>query len=42
LEDNIKMNLGEPECHDVDCILLTQKRGQWQALVNMVTNFRVP
>jgi hypothetical protein len=37
-EDNIRMDLKEI----VDWIHLAQYRDQWRALVNMVTNLRVP
>jgi hypothetical protein len=41
-EDNIKMDLGEIGCGDVDWIHLAQDRDRWRALVNMVMNLRVP
>jgi hypothetical protein len=42
LEDNIKIDLKEREWEDVDWIHLAQDRHQWQALVKMIINFRVP
>jgi len=41
-EDNIKMNLEEIVCEDVDMVQLVQNRNKWQAVVNTVMNFRVP
>jgi len=41
-EDNIKMNIQELECEIMDWIELTQNRDWWRALVNAVTNLRVP
>jgi hypothetical protein len=40
--DNIKMDLREIEWDGKDWIDLTQDRGQWRALVNMVMNLQVP
>jgi hypothetical protein len=40
--DNIKMDLGEVGCGDVDWIGLAQDRNRWRALVNSVLNLRVP
>jgi hypothetical protein len=40
--DNIRMDLGEVECGDVDWIGLAQDRNRWRALVNSVLNLRVP
>jgi hypothetical protein len=40
--DNIKMHLRETEWGVMDWIHLFQDRNQWQALVNTVTNLRVP
>jgi hypothetical protein len=40
--DNIRMDLGEVGCGDVDWIGLAQDRNRWKALVNSVLNFRVP
>ena len=41
-EDNIKMDLQEVECVDMDWIGLAQDRNRWRALVNPVMNLRVP
>jgi hypothetical protein len=41
-EDNIKMDLGEIGFGDVDWIHLAQDGDRWRALVNTVTNLRVP
>jgi hypothetical protein len=35
--DNIKMNLREIRCSDMDWIHLARDRNQWKALVAMVT-----
>jgi hypothetical protein len=40
--DNIKMDLREKEWVGVDWIGLAHDRDQWRALVNVVTNLRVP
>jgi hypothetical protein len=40
-EDNIRMDGTEIVLKGVDCINLTQKRGQRRALVNSVMNIRV-
>jgi len=40
-EDNIKMELQEVGCGDVDWIELAQDRNRWRALVSAVTNLRV-
>jgi hypothetical protein len=41
-KDNIKMDVKEAECKDVDSIHVAQDRNQCQALVNMVKNIHVP
>jgi hypothetical protein len=40
--DNIRMDLGEVGCGDVNWISLAQDRNRWRALVNSVLNLRVP
>jgi hypothetical protein len=40
--DNIRMNLVEVGCGDVDWIGLAQDRDRWRAVVNSVLNLRVP
>jgi hypothetical protein len=39
--DNIRMDLGEVGCGDVDWIGLAKDRNRWRALVNSVLNLRV-
>ena len=41
-EDNIKMDLKEVGCGDMDWIELTQVRDGWQAFVNAVMNPQAP
>ena len=41
-EDNIKMDLQEVGCGDVDWIELARDRDRWRVLVNVVMNLQVP
>jgi hypothetical protein len=41
-EDNIKMELQEAGCRDIDRIDLAQDRDKWRALVYAVIYLRVP
>jgi hypothetical protein len=40
--DNIKIDLGEVGCGDVDWIGLAQDRNRWRSLVNSALNLRIP
>jgi hypothetical protein len=42
MEDNIKIDPEEVEREGVDQIHVTQNKDQWRALVNTVTNLRIP
>jgi hypothetical protein len=41
-KDNIKVDLKEMGCEDVDWIRLAQGSVQWQAVMNVVLNLQVP
>jgi hypothetical protein len=41
-EDNIKMDLQEVGCWDMDWIELAQDKDRWRALVNAIMDLRVP
>ena len=41
-EDNIKMDLQEVGCGDMDWIELAQDRNRWRALVDVVMKLRIP
>jgi hypothetical protein len=41
-ENNIKMDLQEVGCGDVEWIEMAQDRDRWWALVNVVMNLGVP
>jgi len=38
--DNIKMNLTEIDCNDMDWSHVAHNRGQWRPLMNMVMSLR--
>jgi len=41
-KDNIKMGVREVGCEGMDWIELAQDRDRWRAVVNAVTDLRVP
>jgi len=41
-EDNIKMNLQEVRCREMDWINMAHDKDRWRALVNAVMNLRFP
>ena len=41
-EGNIKMDLQEVGCEDIDWVGVAQDRDRWQAFVNAAMNLRVP
>jgi hypothetical protein len=41
-EGNIKMDLQEVDCKDMDWIDLAQDRDRWRALVNAAVNLQFP
>ena len=41
-EDNIKLDIQEVGCGDMDWIKLAQDTDKWRALVKAVMNFRFP
>jgi hypothetical protein len=41
-EDNIRMDIQEVGCGDMDWIGLAQDRDRWRAILNVAMNLRVP
>jgi hypothetical protein len=41
-EDSMKMDIQEAGCGGIDGMELVQDRDRWRALVNEITNLRVP
>jgi hypothetical protein len=42
LKDNIKADLRDGGCGDMDWLELVQDRDRWRAILNVVVNIRVP
>jgi len=42
LKDNIKIDLKEIQCYDVDLVQMSQNRDQWWAVLTTVMNLWIP